>query len=193
MPHLFGPRIRLRATETSDIDLFLEWINDPEVTENLSIISPMSTVEEENWLENMRKLPPAEQIMVIDIKDPKEPGKWLAIGNCQFFKIDWRNRSVEIGIMIGDKSYWGKGYGTETLSVMLEHGFNVLNLHRIWLQVYSKNTRGIRAYEKVGFIHEGKFREGHFQNGQYYDVHLMSVLKNEWIAAHTKGKLIKDL
>jgi len=63
---------------------------------------------------------------------------------------------------------------------MLHHGFNTLNLHRIWLQVFAKNKRGIRAYEKAGFLHEGKFRHGEYQHGQYHDVHFMSVLKDEW-------------
>jgi len=68
------------------------------------------------------------------------------------------------------------------MQLLLQHGFNSLNLHRIWLQVYAKNPRGIRAYEKAGFTYEGKFRQAHYQHGQYYDVHLMSILKAEWQA-----------
>jgi len=182
MPHLIGPRIRLRAAEKSDIDTFLRWINDPEVTENLMLVSPMSRVEEERWYENMLNLSPNEHVMVIDIRDPKKTGEWRAIGTCQFTSIDWRNRSAELGIMIGEKPLWNQGYGTETMQLLLQHGFNSLNLHRIWLQVYAKNPRGIRAYEKAGFTYEGKFRQAHYQHGQYYDVHLMSILKAEWQA-----------
>ena len=180
MPHLIGPRIRLRAAERSDIDTFLRWINDPEVTENLMLVSPMSRVEEEHWYENMLARSPHEHVMVIDIKNHKKTGEWFAIGTCQFIQIDWRNRSAELGIMIGEKSYWNQGYGTETMQLLLQHGFNTLNLHRIWLQVYAKNPRGIRAYEKAGFNYEGKFRQAHFQHGEYFNVHLMSVLKPEW-------------
>lgn len=187
MPHLFSSRIKLRAVESTDIALFLKWINDPEVTENLLNVIPLSTIEEERWVENMLKLPPPEHVMVIDIKDQTSPEGYRAIGNCQFINIDWRNRSAELGIMIGEKSCWDNGYGTEVLSLMLQHGFNTLNLHRIWLQVYSKNIRGIHAYEKAGFIHEGQFRQAHYQHGRYFDVHLMSVLKSEWLTTNPKG------
>jgi RimJ/RimL family protein N-acetyltransferase len=188
MPHLLGPRIRLRAAEKSDIDAFLRWINDPEVTENLMLVSPMSRVEEERWYENMINQPPSEHVLVIEIKDEEKSAGWIAIGTCQFTSIDWRNRSGEVGIMIGEKSFWDHGYGTEAMGVLLEHGFNTLNLHRVWLQVYAKNQRGIRAYEKAGFSYEGKYRQAHYQHGQYYDVHLMSVLKSEWRQTHPSDR-----
>lgn len=180
MPYLFGERIRLRAAEIDDIDLFLKWVNDPDVTEHLMLVYPMSQFEEQMWYERMIKTPPAEHVMVIEIKDENNPGGYLPIGTCQFHNLELRCRSAEIGIMIGEKAHWNQGYGTETMKLLLDHGFNSLNLHRIWLRVYDKNKRGIRAYEKAGFIYEGKFREAHYQNGRYYDVHLMSVLRDEW-------------
>ena len=186
MAHLFGPRCRLRAVEKTDVELFLKWMNDPEVTENLVNVGPLSTIEEERWIENMLKSHPAEHAMVIDIEDHTKPGSYRAIGNCQLIDIDWRNRSAELGIMIGEKSCWDKGYGSEVVGIMLMHGFNTLNLHRIWLRVYEKNKRGIRAYEKAGFVYEGKFRQAHYQHGQYFDVHLMSVLKSEWTVVKVK-------
>jgi diamine N-acetyltransferase len=185
MPHLIGKRMRLRAVEKTDIEIFCRWINDPEVTENLMLVFPMSRLEEERWYEKMLESPPSEHVMVIETSDPQKQGQWLTIGTCQFFDIDWRNRSGEVGIMIGEKAFWDQGFGTETMGLLLEHGFDTLNLHRVWLRVYAKNPRAIRAYEKAGFIHEGVFRQGHYQHGQYFDVHLMSVLKAEWQAAYS--------
>lgn len=180
MPYLFGERIRLRAAEKEDLTAFLRWVNDADVTENLFLIDPMSRFEEENWYESMMKRPTSEHALVIEVKDQGPTRDYRPIGTCSFHKLDWRNRSAEIGIMIGEKTFWDQGYGTETMRLLLRHGFNNLNLHRIWLQVYAKNKRGIRAYEKAGFIHEGKHRQGHYQHGQYHDVYLMSVLKEEW-------------
>ncbi len=180
MPHLQGNRVRLRAAEKEDITSFLRWINDPEVTENLMLISPMSRFEEEQWYESMMKRPSSEHVLVIEVRDQSTQDDYCAIGTCQFINLDWRNRSAEVGIMIGEKTFWDQGYGSETLGLMLEHGFATLNLHRIWLQVYEKNKRGIRAYEKAGFQYEGKYRKGHYQHGRYFDVHLMSVLIDEW-------------
>ena len=180
MSQLYGKRIRLRAAEKEDIPTFLRWINDPEVTENLFFAAPISRIEEDKWYEGMMEKPPSEHILVIEVRDPDQTDVFRIIGNCQFHNIDWRNRSSEVGIMIGEKRFWDHGYGTETMLLLLQHGFSTLNLHRIWLQVISKNKRGIRAYEKAGFQHEGKFRQAHFQHGQYYDVDLMSVIKDEW-------------
>ena len=66
------------------------------------------------------------------------------------------------------------------MHVLIKHGFETLNLHRVWLQVYSKNPRGIRSYEKAGLTREGLFRQAHYQHGKYYDVHIMSILRDEW-------------
>lgn len=184
MPIIYGERIRLRAAEKEDIPLFLRWINDAEVAENLLFATPISRHEEEAWYESMMKKPPEEHVLVIEIKDPKNQREYTPVGNCQFHDIHWRNRSSEVGIMIGEKSLWDQGYGTETMRLMLDHGFNTLNLHRIWLQVFAKNKRGIRAYEKSGFKYEGKYRLAEYQHGKYQDVHLMSILIDEWQEEH---------
>lgn len=181
MPTLHGERIRLRAAEKEDVTLFLGWINDDEVTENLELIYPISSAEEEQWYDDMFAKPAAEHVMVIEIEPTSQEENFIPIGTCQFFKFDWRNRSAEIWIMIGEKSYWDQGFGTETMHLLLKHGFNTLNLHRIGLQVFAHNRRGIHVYEKVGFKFEGKLRQAHYLHGKYIDVHLMSVLKNEWL------------
>lgn len=186
MPNIYGKRIRLRAAEREDLPTFIQWLNDPEVTENLLIFAPMSLYEEEQWYENMMKRPIAEHVLVIEAENPDRPSGYQRIGTCSFMSIHPRNHSAEVGIMIGEKNYWNQGYGTETMGLLLDFGFGRLNLHRIWLQVFEKNLRGIRAYEKAGFKFEGKFRDGHFQHGRFYDVHLMSVLRDEWEQVHSK-------
>jgi len=144
----------------------------------------MALAEEEIWFEKMIARPAAEHVYVIEAKLPPAAGspelQWLPIGNTAFISILDIDRCAEIGIMLGEKTWWNKGYGTETMRTMLRHGFETLNLHRIWLQVYANNKRGIRAYEKAGFRHEGIYREGHYQAGKYHDVLLMSVLRQEW-------------
>ena len=188
MTYLFSKRLRFRAAERSDIPLFLKWINDPEVTENLVHINPFSSTEEETWYETMLKRPSEEHVMVIEVKETKHDTnfgfEWMAIGNVQLMDFDWRNRKAEVGIMIGEKNYWDKGYGTEVMEFMLSHGFNTLNLNRIWLQVYEKNLRGIKAYEKAGFKSEGRMRQSHYQHGRYYDIIIMSVVRDEWLQSH---------
>jgi len=174
---IYGERIRLRAIKRADLPLFVDWLNDPEVIQGLMLYHPFSIEDEEAWFDEMRKKPLEERPLVIEILT--EEG-WEAIGNCGIFKINWRIRQTEFGIVIGAKKYWDKGYGTEALRLITRHGFDTLNLNRIFLRVYENNPRAIRAYEKVGFVHEGRLRQGEFQNGKYIDVFLMSILRSDW-------------
>ena len=174
---IYGERIRLRAPEREDLPRFVAWLNDPEVREHILLYQPMSLAEEEHWFEEMLKRPDEEHPMVIEIR---QGDSWKAVGNCGMLNLDWRNRSSELGIFIGDKSHWNQGYGSEVMQLLLAHGFNTLNLHRIYLRVNETNQRGIRAYEKAGFVHEGRWRQAQFQDGRYIDVLWMSVVRSEW-------------
>jgi RimJ/RimL family protein N-acetyltransferase len=102
------------------------------------------------------------------------------IGNCGVFGIELTHRSAELGIMIGDKSEWNKGYGAEAMTLLLRHCFETLNLNRAFLRVYEDNIRAVRSYEKAGFILEGRQRQAVYKNGKYEDVLFMSVLRSEW-------------
>jgi diamine N-acetyltransferase len=88
--------------------------------------------------------------------------------------------AAEFGIVIGDKSYWNQGYGTEAVRLLVRFGFHTLNLNRIFLRVYETNPRAIRAYEKAGFTSEGRERQAEFRNGKYIDVLRMSILRAEF-------------
>jgi len=179
MSMIYGERIRLRAAERDDVKKFCVWINDPDVTKYLAMYLPMSTVDEENWFERMTKRDPNEKTLVIEIRDGQD---WKMIGNCGVFGIDPINSLGELGIMLGEKDEWNKGYGTETMTLLLRHSFDTLNLNRIYLHVYAENLRAKRAYEKAGFVDEGRLREGVYKHGKYDDVIVMSVLRAEWIA-----------
>jgi len=172
-----GERVRLRAIERDDLPRFVQWLNDPEVRDNLELYQPLSTPQEEKWFEEILKRNIDEQPLGIEMK---ADGSWQLIGNISFFNLDRREQSAEVGIFIGEKKYWGKGYGTEALDLMVGHGFRHLNLNRIFLRVFETNPRGIRSYEKAGFSHEGRMRQARYQNGSFVDVLVMSILKDEW-------------
>ena len=158
-----GKRVRLRGVEREDLPYFVKWLNDPEVIKGLVIFLPLSTTDEENWFESLAKLPPEEKPLAIEIK---EGDNWRLVGNSSFHNISLNNRCADVGIFIGDKKVWGKGYGTETMLLLLRHGFETLNLHRVSLIVYEDNLQAIRAYEKAGFIHEGRMRENRYLPGK---------------------------
>jgi diamine N-acetyltransferase len=174
---IYARRIRLRAAEREDIPRFVAWLNDPEVRQFLLLNLPMSQADEEGWFDQMLKSPPPEHVLVIEALT--EDG-WTPIGNTSLMDIKWVDRNAEIGIFIGDKEYWNRGYGRDTMKLMLRHAFTNLNLHRVFLRVFEHNVRGIRSYEHAGFVHEGRLRQAVFREGRYYDVLLMSVLQIEW-------------
>ncbi len=177
---IYGKHVRLRSVERSDLRCFQEWLNDPEVSDGLSTYLPLSMADEEQWFERMSRVEPEEKPLAIDLK---EDSGWRLIGDIGFFNLEWANRSAEFGLFIGDKSVWNKGYGTEVVRLLLKHGFETLNLHRIYLRVYSTNPRARRSYEKVGFVLEGTLREAVYRHGRYADIYVMSVLRSEWNAA----------
>lgn len=177
MSIIYGERIRLRAVEREDLKKFHEWLNDPEVTHGLAMNFPLSMVDEENWFNGLAQRSLSEKPFSIEIKKSKQ---WKLIGSCGFHAIEERNRSGEVGIVIGDKSEWNKGYGAEVMTLLQQHGFETLNLNRISLQVYADNIRAVRSYEHAGFVLEGQLREANYQNGTYQNVLIMGVLRSEW-------------
>ena len=187
---IYGKRIRFRAIEQSDLESFLKWINDPDLMPFIGVYLPFGSADEQDWYEKMRQRSPDERNMAIEtqllpneqrtVDDLSLETGWKLIGSCGFFNLDWHNRTAEFGIMIGDKSYWNQGYGTEAVRLLAQHGFNTLNLHRIYLRVLENNPRAIRAYEKAGFIHEGRQRQAEFKNGRYLDFLVMSILQSEF-------------
>ncbi len=174
---IHGQRLRLRAVEKSDLPHFVRWLNDPEVIAGLTVDWPLAAWQEEEWFAGLSKRPQHERPLVIEV--PQGEG-WQPIGNLSLMNIDWKVRQAEVGIMIGEKTYWNRGYGGEALRLLLDHAFAVLNLNRIFLHVYANNPRAIRAYEKIGFVHEGRLRQAHYAAGRYHDVLMMSVLRSEW-------------
>jgi diamine N-acetyltransferase len=180
---IYGDRIRFRAVEREDLPTFVSWLNDAEVQQGIMIYHPFSHAQEENWFESMIKRPVDEQVMGIEVRElPDKNGieNWKLIGTIGFADINWRNRSAEFGILIGEKSYWGQGYGTEAVRLLAEHGFNTLNLNRIFLHVFEDNPRAIRAYEKAGFTHEGRLRQAEFHHGKYLDMLIMGLLRDDF-------------
>ena len=100
--------------------------------------------------------------------------------------ISWVERKAELGIMIGEKEFWGKGYGSDALREVLRISFEKMNLNRVYLRVFENNSRAIRAYEKCGFHIEGSLRQDHYYGRRYYNTLIMAVLKEEYFEKFKK-------
>ena len=171
---ILGKRLRLRAIERSDIPAFVHWFNDPEVIRHLTLYMPMSQAEEERWFEQHLG---DQQRHVFGI----ETTDGQLIGNIGLEAINWKDRKAELGIVIGEKEYWGQGYGTEAIKTLLEFAFRQMNLHRVSLRVFDDNERARRCYEQCGFKLEGRLREAEFSDGRYRDELVMGILHDEFL------------
>lgn len=177
---ILGHRIRLRPVEKDDLPRYVKWLADPDVRGCIAKHLPVSQTQEEKWFE--RNLAAGDtQSWAIDAQPADMAvGPWVHIGGAGLHAIDWRHRAAELGIMIGARDYWNRGYGTDTVQTLAAWGFYTLNLNRIFLRVFADNSRAIRCYEKVGFQHEGRLREDNFFNGAYRDTLLMGLLRSDW-------------
>ncbi len=101
------------------------------------------------------------------------------IGNCGLH-LKASQPTAGLGIIIGDKTAWGKGYGTAAVREVLRKGFEEMDLRRIFLETFSANTRAIRCYERCGFRHEGLLRQAYLKRGRWHDIVRMAILREEW-------------
>lgn len=175
---LVGKRVCLRAIEREDLERFVRFFADPEVRAHLDMVLGPGSAQEITWFEEQVRQPLLEQPFAVDLVQGTE--KPRLIGGAALRGFDWRNRSAELGLVIGDKSVWGQGLGTEVTRLLLRHAFFTLNLHRVWLRVFGDHARARRVYEKVGFTLEGRQRDGDFRDGRYRDVLVYSLLAREW-------------
>ena len=172
---LYGEKTRLRRIEREDIPTFVRWFSDPDVREFLVINGPISAAEEQEWFENKLKETDSE-IFAVETADGTH------IGNIELFGINWRHRRAELGVVIGEKAYWGQGYGSDAIRTLLRFAFEEMNLHRVYLRVFEDNERGVRAYQKSGFRLEGRLKEANYRKGRYYDELVMGILGDEFSA-----------
>lgn len=175
-----GERVRLRPHEREDLPRYVKWLADPLLRDNLALAVPFGLEEETRWFDSLRSLPDIERPFAIEAKD--DQGSWRLVGSVGMQGFDWRSRSAEIGLFVGEEDFRGRGIGTEAMILALGHAFETLNLHRVHLRVYEDNARARRVYEKIGFTLEGRLRDADFRHGQWRAVMLYAIFQPDWLA-----------
>lgn len=163
--------VYLRAIELSDIDRTQKWHNDRGLYGML--VSPfryVSHAAEEEWIRRKAAYSQTEIQLAICLREGDRH-----IGNVHLTDIDWIARHAGLGIFIGDEEHWSKGYGRQAVRLILRHAFEDLGLHRVHLVVLEDNDRAIRAYEKCGFVVEGRLRRHAYKRGRFRDLILMGI------------------
>ncbi len=172
-----GEKVRLRALQEEDAEDCWRWFNNWEMVRNLNRRYPISRVAEREIIEKIMKPRADDKTFAIETLDGG-----LYLGGVGLHQISWEDRRALFGIFIGEKRYWGKGYGTDATRAIVRFGFEQMNLNRIELQVFADNERGIRCYEKVGFVREAVQRQYRYREGQYVDAVMMAILRDEYLA-----------
>lgn len=178
-----GRLVRLRAYRECDAEAAQTYLNDAETRAYLSGDAPFpyTLAEEKKWIEGQSARKDTYSFAIETLAE----GKY--IGGCGYNAVEHKNRRCNVGIFIGDKDYWSRGYGSDALGLLLALAFDELNMHRVDLDVKAYNPRAIRCYEKLGFVTEGRFRDRVFHEGRYHDELHMSILEHEWRARANKA------
>jgi RimJ/RimL family protein N-acetyltransferase len=169
-----GKWVTLRALQESDLEVLTKWNFDPVVTEFFSPRLPNSPAEQKQWLAAQMNGANKKKLMVLDAATQNP------IGMLGIMAIDHVNKNAEIGLTIGEPSYWGKPHGKEALHLGLRFLFEEFNFHMVYLTIFERNVRGIRFFEKLGFRHDGLKRDCIFAHGTYHSLLFMSLLKSEY-------------
>jgi len=170
-----GTKVSLRPLNKKDAAAFVPWVNDPEVIRTLAIGTQTLDVRAEEVFIEKTNASAHDEVFGIVVKATDQ-----LIGSTGLDQIDFRHRRANFGIMVGEKSEWGKGYGTEATALVVQYAFAVLDLNRVQLFVYEYNPYAIRAYGKVGFQSEGLLRQDHFYAGRHWDTIVMAIVRDEW-------------
>lgn len=173
MTTIHGEHIVLRPIEEGDYPLIVQWGRDPELERLLEGDYPQSLAECPAWHQNIIS---SRHRQLLGIQLSEGP----LIGDVELDHIAWRSGDAELRIRIGRRDHWDRGYGTEAVTLMLQHAFLSLNLKRVYLRVFSFNQRALRCYRKAGFKAEGMLvRRG--SDGQRREVILMRILREEFL------------
>ena len=175
---LKGDNVLLRPVKRSDISCFLKWFNDPEMVQYLDMYLLMTEMSEEKFIEELGTTRAKSDIILVVEAIEGESTK--PIGNCGLHWISPKDHNATFGIIIGEKDYWSKGYGVEAARLLINYGFQQLNLHRISSAAVAFNERSIKFHKKLGFEEEGRLRQAMFKNGQYHDRVEFGLLREEW-------------
>jgi len=176
---LNGERLYLSPVAPEDAEHWAGWLNDLAVTVPLGDEAYMTYGLERAQQDVTETVQRRDHVFTI-----VEKSTHRAVGRCLLFGVNMVDRCAMVGIFIGEKDCWGRGYGQEAMRLLLDFGFNLLNLHNIMLGVFTFNERAILSYQSLGFHEIGRRRETRWIGGKAYDAIMMDMLEDEFRARY---------
>ncbi len=169
-----GTRVYLRPFDTNDVATLQRWMNDVSVTQYLGRGFPVTAREETEWVERHGK-DTKNVVLAIMATDGDQ-----LIGSVRLHNINYIDRTAETGTLIGEKDYWGKGYGTEAKMLLLDFAFHTLGLHSVLSRVLAFNGRSLAYARKCGYEEVGTLPSWVFRNGERHDLLFLVVTFERW-------------
>jgi len=171
---IIGNKVYLSPINSDDYLKYVEWLNNYEIVKGINHYTNMISIySEKEWLEKAS----SEKYNFAIINKENDS----LLGNISLMNINEINRTAELGIFIGDENFLSRGYGSESIMLLLDYAFKYVNLNNIMLKVYDFNKRAIKAYEKCGFKTFGVWKNCHYFNGEYSDEIFMNILKDDFL------------
>ena len=178
VPFLEGNIIDLCSINLEHVNLYTKWSNDPNVRIYSRNLIPWNSEEVTKWLEQQKEGIKTNVIFEIWHKKDDKP-----IGTAGLSDIRWFNRNANLYVALGEPEYWGQDIAPEVSNLLIDYGFEELNLHKIYVGIYSPNKRSLRAAEKVGFKYEATLREQIYNKGEYVDEIIFAIFKKDWLSS----------
>ena len=174
---LYGQKIYLRHLEIEDVHVIMKYWNNLELRQFLLILHPCSQPQEEDFIRRTWK---EHQSGIGSIWGIVRKSSGELIGTVGLHRIHSIHHTAEIGIAIWQPENWSKGFGSEAMTLILDYGFEFLNLQMVSIQVLERNHRAKHVYEKLGFRNAGKIRRARFFAKEYEDIYFLDLLREEW-------------
>jgi RimJ/RimL family protein N-acetyltransferase len=171
---LIGSKVQLVPIEERHLDYMMEHVNNIEMRTLLGSFQPTTRNVQKEWIESVGELMRKKQEFHLAIETVPEGNM---IGSLVVYQIDWRSRSGELAIAIYEEENWNKGYGSESMRLLIDFAWTHLNLRRLELGVHSHNPRAKHVYEKLGFKLYGTAHQKHYINGKFVNTDYLEILR----------------
>lgn len=169
-----SPNVKLRKITKDDLQIIRDWRNSKGIYKFNTQFTLLNMKEQKKWFKLLSNKNSDRSMFVVVDKTNKP------IGVCGLIHINKTNRCADVAIILGEQSLHGKGLGTEILHLLLEYGFRKLKLHRIGAEVFEYNQISMNLFKKLSFEHEVTMRQSLWRNGKWWDIHVLSLIKNDY-------------
>ncbi|MFP4545610.1 MAG: GNAT family N-acetyltransferase [Methanomassiliicoccales archaeon] len=175
-PLITADMVGLRSLESPDFPYLHKWFNAPRVRESMGArrCPDFVSMEEERRIVEGKLRDPEQMNFIIHHLRRNAP-----VGIASLVNMNRRTASAELQLVVGEADLWGQGICQETVRLLLDHAFQVHNLHRVHLRVAERDRGAVSCYRRCGFVEEGRARHDHFSGGEWRDSLLMSVIRGD--------------